>query len=155
MRLHHVAIAVEDMERSLAFYRDALGLSVFQDEIISGPDVDRGLMETGARVRMVLLADEAGNMIELLGWLFPPLKDRPAEDRRFTSRGLVEVALMVSDLSKVEDDLKKKGFSFRTPVWRFGSDLAAYGGAEAWMRYVEDPDGVQVELMQVVAPEPE
>lgn len=72
MRLHHVAIAVEDMERSLAFYRDALGLSVFQDEIISGPDVDRGLMETDARVRMVLLADEAGNMIELLGWLFPP-----------------------------------------------------------------------------------
>ena len=44
MPLHHVAIAVTDMERSLAFYRDALGLAVFQDEVISGPDVDMGLM---------------------------------------------------------------------------------------------------------------
>ena len=26
MHLHHVAIAVGDMERSLAFYRDGLGL---------------------------------------------------------------------------------------------------------------------------------
>ena len=39
-------------------------------------------------------------------------------------------------------------------TYLLGSGLAAYGGAEAWIRYVEDPDGVQVELMQVVAPEP-
>jgi catechol 2,3-dioxygenase-like lactoylglutathione lyase family enzyme len=152
MRLHHVAISVENMDRSLAFYRDALGLSVFQDEVISGPDLDAGLMEKGARVRMILLADEAGSMIELLGWLSPPLQERLAEHRSFRSRGLVEVSLMVADLGKVEDDLKKNGFKFRTPVWKFGRDLAAYGGAEAWIRYAEDPDGVQVELMQVVAP---
>ena len=151
MRLHHVAIAVKDMDRSLAFYRDALGLAVFQDEVISGPDVDIALMEEDAIIRMVLLVDEAGNMIELLEWQFPSLMERPAEHRRFRSRGLVEVSLMVSDLQKAEDNLKKKGFAFRTPVWRFGSDLPAYGGAEAWIRYVEDPDGVQVELMQVVA----
>lgn len=153
MPLHHVAIAVTDMERSLAFYRDALGLAVFQDEVISGPDVDMGLMETGAKVRMVLLTDEAGNMIELLGWLSPPVRERPPEHRRFTSSGLVEVSFMVSDLQEAEEKLNKQGFSFRTPVWRFGSDLPAYGGAEAWIRYVEDPDGVQVELMQVVPPD--
>jgi catechol 2,3-dioxygenase-like lactoylglutathione lyase family enzyme len=152
MRLHHVAIAVKDMKRSLSFYRDALGLALFQDELISGPDVDAGLMEENAKVRMVLLADEAGTMIELLGWHFPSPRQRPAEHRRFTSIGLVEVSLMVSDLKVVEDRLKKAGYSFRTPVWRFGSDLPAYGGAEAWIRYVEDPDGVQVEMMQVVAP---
>jgi catechol 2,3-dioxygenase-like lactoylglutathione lyase family enzyme len=56
MHLHHVAIAVGDMERSLAFYRDGLGLAVFQDEVIRGPDVDIALMEKAARVRMVLVA---------------------------------------------------------------------------------------------------
>ena len=152
MHLHHVAIAVGDMERSLAFYRDALGLAVFQDEVITGPDVDIALMETGARVRMVLVADEMGNMIELLGWLSPPVRERPPEHRRFTSRGLVEVSLMVSDLKKAEDRLRREGFSFRTPVWRFGGGLSAYGGAEACIRYVADPDGVQVELMEVVSP---
>ena len=152
MRLHHVAIAVKDVERSLSFYRDALGLALFQDEIISGPEVDAALMEKNARVRMVLLADEAGTMIELLDWLSPPARQRPSEHRRFTSVGLVEVSLMVNDLKITEDRLKKAGYHFRTPVWRFGRDLPAYGGAEAWIRYVEDPDGVQLELMQVVAP---
>ena len=146
MHLHHVAIAVGDMERSLAFYRDALGLAVFQDKVITGPDVDIALMETGARVRMVLVADEMGNMIELLGWLSPPVRERPPEHRRFTSRGLVEVSLMVSDLKKAEDRLRREGFSFRTPVWRFGGGLSAYGGAEACIRYVADPDGGGVSL---------
>ena len=150
MRLHHVAIAVKDMESSIAFYRDALGLSIFQDEVISGPDVETGLMEQGARVRMVLLADEVGNMIELLGWQSPPVRERPPEHLRFTSTGLVEVCFMVSDLGKVEENLARGGYSFRNPVWRFGSDLESYGGAEAKIRYVVDPNGVHVELMQVV-----
>jgi catechol 2,3-dioxygenase-like lactoylglutathione lyase family enzyme len=150
VHLHHVAICVKDMERSLAFYRDTLGLTLFQDEVISGPDVDTGLMETGSRVRMVLLADEAGNMIELLGWQTPAAKERPLEHLRFTSTGLVEVCFMVSSLEEVERRLARNGFSFRTPVWRFGSDLESYGGAEASIRYVVDPDGVQVELIQVV-----
>ena len=150
MRLHHVAISVKDMERSLAFYRDALGLTLFQDEVISGTDVDIALMKTGARVRMVLLADEAGNMIELLAWQSSPVRERPPEHLEFTSTSLVEVCLMVSDLGKVEENLARKGFSFRTPVWRFGNGSDDYGGAYARIRYVEDPDGVQVELMQVV-----
>jgi len=150
MRLHHVGIAVKDMESSVAFYRDALGLTVFQDEVISGPDVDMGLMEKDARVRMVLLSDEVGNMIELLGWQSPPVMERPSEHQRFKSMGLVEVCFMVSDLEKVEENLAKEGYSFRNPVWRFGSDLESYGGAEAHIRYVVDPNGVQVELMQII-----
>ena len=110
------------------------------------------MMEKGAKVRMVLLSDEVGNMIELLGWQSPSVRARPTEHQGFTSSGLVEVSLMVTDLGKAEENLKKHGFAFRTPVWRFGSDLPAYGGAEAWIRYVQDPDGVHVELMQVVAP---
>jgi catechol 2,3-dioxygenase-like lactoylglutathione lyase family enzyme len=150
MHVHHAAITVKDMEKSIAFYRDGLGLNVFQDEVISGPEVDRSLMESGAKVRMVLLMDETGNMIELLDWQSPPARQRPPEHLRFTSTGLVEVAFMVDDLEQVEKSLAGAGYSFRTPVWRFGSDLESYGGAEARIRYVEDPNGVQVELMQVV-----
>ncbi|MEA1958726.1 MAG: VOC family protein [Chloroflexota bacterium] len=150
MPLHHVAIAVRDIEESIRFYRDAIGLSIFQDEAISGPDVDASLMVKDGRLRMVVLADEAGNMIELLGWENPSVRERPEEYKNFTSVGLVEVAFMVSDLKQAEDRLSKCGYSFRSPVWSFGSDLEAYGGAHADIRYVIDPNGVQVELMQVV-----
>lgn len=149
MHLHHVGIAVRDMQKSIEFYRDILGLQIFQDEVISGAEVDAGLMVKDARVRMVLVSDEAFNMVELLGWENPPHVERPPEHRGFTSTGIVEVAFMVEDLEAVERRLKEHGYSFRSPVWRFGSDLEAYGGAEAWIRYVEDPNGVQVELMQV------
>lgn len=153
MGLHHVGVAVRDMERSIQFYRDILGLQVFQDGTVSGPDVDAGLDERDARVRMVLLADEAFNMVELLDWEHPPAVERPPQHRRFTSIGIVEVAFMVNDLEEVEKKLNAAGYRFRNPVWRFGSDLESYGGAEACIRYVEDPNGVQVELMQVVVPQ--
>jgi catechol 2,3-dioxygenase-like lactoylglutathione lyase family enzyme len=150
MPLHHVAISVKDLDKSLVFYRDALGLTVFQDEVISGPDVDMALMERDAKVRMVLLMDEAGNMIELLDWQSPTVRKRPYEHRNFTSTGLVEVCFMVPDLQKVEKDLLRNGFSFRTPIWPFGKDTVTYGGGYAAIRYAEDPDGVNVEFIQIV-----
>jgi catechol 2,3-dioxygenase-like lactoylglutathione lyase family enzyme len=150
MPLHHVAIAVRDMDESLKFYRDGIGLNIFQDEVISGPDVDASLLVKDGKLRMVLLADAAGNMIELLGWINPAARERPDEFKNFTSVGLVEVAFMVPDLKQAEENLAKIGYKFRSPVWSFGSDLEAYGGAHADMRYVLDPNGVQVELMQVV-----
>jgi catechol 2,3-dioxygenase-like lactoylglutathione lyase family enzyme len=150
MPLHHVAIAVKDLEESLKFYRDGIGLNVFQDEVISGPGLDASCMVRNGKVRMVLLADPAGNMIELLGWINPVVRGRPKEFKNFTSVGLVEVAFMVPDLKQAEENLAKIGYKFRSPVWSFGSDLASYGGAHADMWYVLDPNGVQVELMQVV-----
>lgn len=149
MRLNHVAIAVKDMEKSLAFYRDALGLSVITDAVISGPDLEMAVMETGARIRMVMLVDEAGTMIELLGWESQPVRKRPSEDLKFASTGLVEVCLMVSDLEELEKALNEKGFKFRTPIWNFGVCMPAYDGPEVKVAHVVDPDGVQVELIQV------
>jgi catechol 2,3-dioxygenase-like lactoylglutathione lyase family enzyme len=154
MNLHHVGICVKDMEKSIEFYQGALGLTLFQDEIISGPEVDAGLMEKDALVRMVILLDEAGNMIELLGWQSQEAREKPPEHNRFTSIGIVEVCLMVSDLDEAEKKLKEKGYGFRNPLWTFGKDIESYGGGYAKIRYVEDPNGIQVELMEIVAPPP-
>ncbi|UCG83690.1 MAG: VOC family protein [Dehalococcoidia bacterium] len=152
MHLHHVAISVKDIEKSLVFYRDALGLTVFKDEIISGPEVDTALMESNARVRMVLLMDEAGNMIELLDWLSPQVRERPPEHRNFTSAGLAEVCFVVPNLQKAEEDLARYGLKFRTPIWPFGKGTDMFGGGYAEIRYTEDPNGVPVELMQLFGP---
>ena len=144
MRWSHVAITVKDMERSLAFYRDALGLRLFMDELLSGPDLDRAVMETGARIRAVVLADEAMNMIELIEWQSHRAKHRPPEHLKFISTGLVEICLSVPDLAGLVEDLEKKGFKCRTPIWYLEA-----GGARTPITHVEDPDGVQVELVQI------
>ncbi len=144
MRWNHVAITVRDMEKSLAFYRDALGMKQFVDEIVSGPDVDRAMMEAGLRVRMVMLMDEATNMIELLEWKSHQAKKRPSEHLKFISTGLVEICLSVPDLEKLVENLEKKGFKCRTPIWYFEA-----AGMGSKVTHIEDPDGVQVELIEM------
>jgi len=151
MHLQHVGICVKDIDKSIEFYRDALGLTLFQDERLAGPDVDAALIEGNAQLRMVLLMDEVGNMVELFGWESPPARERPPEHRRFTSVGIAEVSFVVADLAAAEERLATKGYRFRNPVWNFGQGTNMFGGAYAKIRYVEDPNGVQVELMEFVA----
>lgn len=144
MRWSHVGITVRDMERSLAFYRDALGLKIIMDEILSSPGLDTAVEKTDATIRAVVLTDEAMNMIELIEWQSHRAKHRPPEHLKYISTGLVEICLSVSDLEAWVKDLEKKGFKCRTPIWY----LEALGRSIP-VTHVEDPDGVQVELVQI------
>jgi catechol 2,3-dioxygenase-like lactoylglutathione lyase family enzyme len=144
MRWSHVGITVRDIEKSLAFYRDALGLNVIMDEIISSPGLDSAVEKTDATIRAVVLADEAMNMIELIEWQSHQPKERPPEHLKYISTGLVEICLSVPDLEACVKDLEKKGYKNRTPIWH----LEAMG-REIPVTHVEDPDGVQVELVQI------
>ena len=144
MRWHHAAITVSDMQKSLSFYQDVLGFTLFMDEVVSGPELDKVFMETGVRIRMVMLTDEAGNMIELIEWQSHLATRRPSQYLKFKSTGLVEICLSVPDLEKLMDDLDKKGFKCRVPIWNFEA-----GGFGTKVTYVEDPDGVQIELIQI------
>jgi len=145
MRFNHLAITVRDMEKSLVFYRDALGLKPAIDEIISGSDLDKAVMEPGARIRMVMVADETGSLaLELLEWQSRPPIERPVEHLGFSSTGLAEVCFSVPDLESLEKNLNKHGFSFRTRPWMF-----EVMGIQTKVVHVVDPDGVQIELIEV------
>ena len=154
MLVNHVGIAVTDMEKSIEFYRDGLGLTVFQDQMISGPDVDEHCGVKDGKFRMVLLIDAAGNAIELWGWENPKPQIKPPEHSQFNSVGIVEVGLMVDDLDAVEKRLAEHGYSFRDPLWVFGKGKDWFGGSYIHIRYELDPDGVQVELTQMIPEEP-
>jgi catechol 2,3-dioxygenase-like lactoylglutathione lyase family enzyme len=150
MLVNHVGISVTDVDKSIDFYRDALGLTLFLDQIISGPDVDEHCNVKDGKFRMVLLIDAAGNAVELWGWLNPEPKARPPERNQFTSVGIIELSLAVNDLDEVEKRLNANGYSFRDRLWVFGKGKDWFGGSYAKIRYVSDPDGVQVELTQLV-----
>jgi len=146
MRFNHFCITVKDMERSLVFYRDALGLKVAIDEIISSPDLDQAVMESGARLRMVMLSDESEGLpvVELVEWKSRPPIERPPEHLGFSSTGLGEICFSIPDFEKLEENLKKHGFEFRTRPWMF-----EVMGVETKVTHAVDPDGVQVELIEL------
>lgn len=146
MRFNHFCITVKDMESSLVFYRDALGLKVAIDEMISGTDLDKAVMESGAKLRMVMLSDETEGLpvVELVEWESRPPIERPPEHLGFSSTGLGEICFSVPDFEKLEKNLKKHGFQFRTRPWMF-----KVMGIETKVTHAVDPDGVQVELIEL------
>ena len=153
MLVNHVGICVTDVEKSIEFYRDALGLTLFQDHVVSGPDVDEHCEVKDGKFRMVLLIDTAGNAIELWGWINPAPKPKPAEHCLHHSVGIIEVGFLVDNLNAVEKRLNVKGYGFRNRLWEFGKGQDWYAGHYAKIRYALDPDGIQVELVQLVPEE--
>ena len=95
-RLHHVAIRVQDPDRSRAFYENVLGFAFM--ELPVGPSVTnlwRGSPSEGS-----LLATQAGDTFVILQ---PPL-DGTADDDRFSERriGVDHLAFGVDDRATLE-----------------------------------------------------
>jgi len=69
--IDHTAIAVQDTDASLHYYRDALGLHVVGASENYGPEQERLNNVFGARLRITALRAEAGPGIEFLEYLSP------------------------------------------------------------------------------------
>jgi catechol 2,3-dioxygenase-like lactoylglutathione lyase family enzyme len=149
MFIQHVCLVVKDMDISLAFYRDILGLPVLADmvipnEFISSEVLDICFAETNAKSRFVALADENGNAVELQQPLSPQVKSTPLEDLRYRTTGIKELAFGVTDLDKAIKNLKEKDVKFRTPVWSVGE-----GDFSTRSILFDDPDGITLQLVEV------
>ena len=75
--IDHTAIVVDDSARSLACYRDALGLVVAGESDNWGPEQERLNNVRGARLHIITLRAPAGPGIELLRYV-APRDGRPA-----------------------------------------------------------------------------
>ena len=143
----HTGLTVRDLDRSLAFYRDLLGMElVFAQEkqggylaaIVGYPD---------AHVKMAHLAFPGdGARIELFQYLAPAPAGEPSEPREV---GITHVCLVVEDLQSVYERLLGAGVRMRSaPVLvDTGANAGGYGV------YLHDPDGALVELFQPPARE--
>lgn len=70
--IDHTAIVVADTERSLAFYRDSLGLRVAGEAENWGVEQEHLNQVFGARLRITALRAPQGPGVELLEYLAPP-----------------------------------------------------------------------------------
>ena len=133
--LHHVAIRVQDPDRSRAFYEKALGLSFL--ELSVGPDMTTAWR--GSPSEGTLLATQAGSTFVILE---PPLEGTPDDDR-FSERriGIDHLAFGVDDratLDELVERLRAEGVDTQgvehDPV--LDKDYVAF----------RDPDNVQWEF---------
>lgn len=146
--VHHVTIAVRDMQRSLAFYRDALGLRVLAD--LPMGDTMRSLLKLdagiGSQARAVLLTqgDSPVGQLELMEFS-PAVTD--AQPRRPGELGAFQISFEIRDeeLAAILERLRAHDVRLFHPQ-PVGFELKNIGQANAIL--LKDPDGVLVALIR-------
>jgi catechol 2,3-dioxygenase-like lactoylglutathione lyase family enzyme len=142
--VHHTCITVSDLERSIAFYRDLLGLDLIMTEESerSQDDRSKALGVAGAKVKLAILrAGEA--RVELIEYV--TAKGRPY-DRKNNDAGAMHIAFQVADIDAVYQRLIDHGVRFTAPP----ATIPA-GPMAGWRwTYFFDPDGVSLEIIQTV-----
>lgn len=141
--VHHTSRSVGDMDRSLEFYRDLLGLEVLLDTEMSGEMLEREVALEGARLRLVELGTGGETMLELLQYHAPPSRD--ARELRPCDVGAHHVALTVDDIQSAYERLSAAGVEFTCPPQEV--DAGHFAGHRTV--YCYDPDHMIVELWQV------
>lgn len=140
--VHHTCITVSDLERSIVFYRDVLGLELVltEESERSQDDRSKSLGVAGAKVKLAIL--RAGNaQVELIEYV--TARGRPY-DRNNNDIGTMHIAFQVDDIEAVYQRLLEHGVRFTSPP----ATIPA-GPMKGWRwTYFFDPDGVSLEIIQ-------
>jgi catechol 2,3-dioxygenase-like lactoylglutathione lyase family enzyme len=146
--LEHVGISVANLERSMKFYRDLLGMEVvvavepFKSESYGG-NYGKILGLTGASGRVAVV--RKGNMQFELFEFQSPAPKRGDPQRPVCNHGITHFCIEVSNIEDVYGKLAAAGVPFHCPPLDFGTAKATYG---------RDPDGNVFELLEMCAPKP-
>jgi catechol 2,3-dioxygenase-like lactoylglutathione lyase family enzyme len=142
MHLHHAAICTTDLDASLEFWRDGLGLEQLMDMSFDGdwPTLFGG---PSSRLRSVFLGDPSGRdsgVVELVDFGEPAPEGSPAEP---TGDGPPRGFLLLSFYVDLDATLA------RLAALGVGGEPRIIDVRGVAMAVVADPNGVRVELVDL------
>jgi len=147
--LKRTTLIVQDVERSLAFYRHVLGFSVWYDDeiVLSGRGLAAG--KKGDRTRLVILKaqDPVIGMVGLLEFTDPALPP-PRQERDRLGIGDIVFVMQSDDVAAAYERLKERGA--RIHAAPHGFEVTGADGQRLSMTSMSfwDPDGYFIELNQ-------
>jgi catechol 2,3-dioxygenase-like lactoylglutathione lyase family enzyme len=137
--LSHIGICVSDVERSLRFYRDALGFAYVSELEVAGEPSDTLLRLENVKLRAVYL-ERDGVRIELLHYLSPP-RQPPPRPRAMNDLGFTHLSFHVSDVEETLAALRAAGATVLEDT------VVRVAGSDPLAAFLTDPDGVLIELV--------
>lgn len=141
--MDHVNIVVADMERSVRFYEEVLGLRRGFERVLEGEWLERLTGLTGVRAWCVFMeADDAAVRLELLQYLSPPGAELPGAGAP-NALGLRHLAFRVPDLDALLRQLQQAGVPLLGEPCTVPFTVGSLGRKR--LAYFLDPDGVLLE----------
>jgi len=138
--LNHVGLTVSDLDASVAFYRDVVGFTVKLERMVAEGDwFDALTGGVGAKMEFALVGDERFTL-QLVRYLSGGAAAAPTGH---AAAGNVHLCVEVDDVDSRWATLSEAGYRLTPVVSIMGTDNRSF--------YVDDPDGVPVELLQPAA----
>ena len=141
--MDHISVTVSDMERSLAFYRDLLGMEQIETHRLEGETISNMVGKDDVVMQVVRLQapESPGMLLDLQEYVQPQGK---ISNGKLGDVGHSHICFGVPNLAQAYQELKAEGVAFVSEPVSF--DL---GWAIVHVVFFEDPDGYILELMQV------
>jgi catechol 2,3-dioxygenase-like lactoylglutathione lyase family enzyme len=136
--LGHVGLGVSNIQRSLEFYRDFLGMKVLMELDVTDNRIARviGVKDAKCKIAHLQLGD---GVLELFEYKNPQGCNK-ANDMNQYDYGLIHIGFEVSDFHTHIEQLKKRGLKF------LGEPVEFRPGV--WVAYFKGPDGEVCEFRQ-------
>lgn len=141
--LDHVAVTVSDMDRSLAFYCDLLGLKEVERHRLEGETISKMAGKPDVIMEVVRLEapETPGVLLDLQQYVVPAGK---VSDAQLGDVAHAHFCFGVPDVWAAYKDLSEKGVEFVSEPVSFDLEWGI-----VYVVFFKDPDGFILELMQV------
>ncbi|MHB8991895.1 MAG: VOC family protein [Chloroflexota bacterium] len=139
----HFSFTVRDLERSVSFYRETLGMDLVGTMEREGEDISRIVDFENARLKIAFLElpRAAGVRLELIEYLSP--RGNPV-DPRTCNPGSAHICFNVEEIHAAYDALRARGARFKSEPVEIKTGINRGGYAV----YFLDPDDNTLELVQ-------
>jgi catechol 2,3-dioxygenase-like lactoylglutathione lyase family enzyme len=149
-RLFHIAINSTDLDRSVEFYR-TLGFTILADRTVHNEQVKAAFAVPSADLRFVHLRlgdDEQATLLDIVQWENPGTADLGGEPVLQHQRGITRFSVLTDDTDRVYEELSQAGVEF---VTKPTTVMTPEGGWKVCL--LRDPDGVVVQVTELLAPQ--
>ena len=147
-KIYHVGLTVSNIDKSIEFYRDILGLE-FQGEILmEGKETDILFNKPNSRCRVAYLNGSKiihTPPIELIQFLDTEIYNSKAD---LFKTSISEICFEVKDIQKVYEHLLANKVECLSSPQYF--DFTKQGMGKSKALYFKDPDGIILELMESI-----
>ena len=138
-QVNHIGISTADLDRSIGFYRDLMGLELRLCRPFGNNDIDTitGLKDAKGRVALLKIGDTELEIFEFSN----PAAKTSDPGRPVCDHGITHICFEVTDIQSEYERLSAAGVHFHCQPQNAGSVKATYG---------RDPDGNVFELLEIV-----